>query len=265
MSTYAIGDIQGCFEPFERLLKEIEFNAERDQIWLVGDMVNRGPQSLEVLRWCRTHQDNVVAVLGNHDVHLLAVDYGVQTKGPRDTLDAVLEAPDKDELLDWLRNRPLVYTEGNFMMVHAGLLPGWSQNQALHLAHEVENILRGSDAPLFLAQYRGLVPPEMEDATSNIERARFILAVLTRIRICDTKGRPEWSFKGGSEDIPPDHLPWFDAPQRASGPSTIVCGHWAALGLHLTDRLIALDSGCAWGRELSAVRLDDRAVFQVSA
>jgi bis(5'-nucleosyl)-tetraphosphatase (symmetrical) len=265
MSTYAIGDIQGCFEPFVRLLDEVGFDPDRDRVWLLGDLVNRGPQSLDVLRWCVSHKDNVEAVLGNHDVHLLALDYGVQSKGAKDTLDEVLEAPDKGILLDWLRNRPFVHTEGDFMMVHAGLLPSWSQSQALRLAQEVEDILRGPDAPLFLAQYRDFVPPGMEDATSSMQRARYILAVLTRIRICDSGGRPDWSFKKSPEEIPEGYSPWFRAPVRSQDAATILCGHWAALGLHQGPRVVALDTGCVWGRKLTAFRLEDRAVFQVSA
>ena len=265
MSTYAIGDVQGCFEPFQRLMSEVSFNPDKDRVWLLGDLVNRGPQSLEMLRWCVENKDNVEAVLGNHDIHLLALDYGVQSKGPRDTLDPLLEEPDKDQLLDWLRLRPLVHQEDRFMMVHAGLHPSWSQSQALQLAHEVEEFLRGPDAPLFLAQYRDSVPSGLEDATSSMQRAQFILSVLTRIRICDQDARPEWSFKKTNEEIPEGHFPWFEAPTRREDRATILCGHWAALGLHQGSKVVSLDTGCVWGRELTAFRLEDRAIFQVSS
>jgi bis(5'-nucleosyl)-tetraphosphatase (symmetrical) len=265
MATYAIGDIQGCFEPLQRLLREINYRADRDRIWLAGDLVNRGPQSLEVLRWCRAEQDNVTAVLGNHDIHLLAVASDLQPQGPKDTLDTLLNATDRDELVQWVRTRPLIHHEEPYMLVHAGLLASWTQGQALALASEVEDVLRGPDGPLFLTTYRDHIPPSLEDATSSLARARFILAVLTRIRACDIHGRPDWSYKGSLEDIPEHLTPWFNAPTRAKDRSTLLCGHWAALGLSVNERHVALDTGCVWGRTLTAMRLDDKVLFQVAA
>ncbi len=263
MATYAIGDLQGCWEPFRALLRRIDFNPARDRLWLAGDLVNRGPGSLEILRWVTEHQDAVTAVLGNHDLHLLAVAEGVEPLKRSDTFDALLEASDRDALLTWLRARPLVVRDEQFLMVHAGLLPQWTTDDAVRLAGEVETVLQGSGRANYLRGMRGNLPDAWREELSGIERLRVLTNAFTRLRFCTKDGRMEFAHNEGPEERPAGFLPWFDAPQRASAGVTIVCGHWAALGLHMRPNLLALDSGCVWGNALTAVRLEDRTVYQV--
>ena len=263
MATYAVGDIQGCGIEFRQLLEQIHFNPAADTLWLVGDLVNRGPDSLGVLRLVKSLGDRAITVLGNHDLHLLAVAEGVAELQRSDTLDEILGAPDRDELLTWLRMQRLLHVEGDWAMVHAGLLPQWSVAQARVLAGEVESALRGKHAHDFLKQMYGNHPDNWRNDLSGYKRLRVIINALTRMRVCSAAGTMEFKFKGEEGDIPPDLLPWFDVPGRASATSTIVCGHWSALGLKLTRNVIALDSGCLWGGALSAIRLEDRKLFQV--
>jgi bis(5'-nucleosyl)-tetraphosphatase (symmetrical) len=263
MATYAVGDVQGCFEPLLRLLDEVGFDPSRDRLWLTGDLVNRGPDSLGVLRWAQRQGDRLVVVLGNHDLHLLALAHGHGRARRRDSLTPVLDAPDRDELLDWLRRQELMHVEGGFAMVHAGLLPAWSIAKALSLAREVEAVLRGPDPARLFASMYGDTPDEWDDALVFPERHRVIINALTRLRMLNRSGAMDLSFSGPPADAPPGHVCWFDARGRASAGTPVVCGHWAALGLFVRDDLLALDSGCAWRRELTAVRLEDRAVFQV--
>jgi bis(5'-nucleosyl)-tetraphosphatase (symmetrical) len=262
MATYAIGDIQGCFATFERLLQRVEFDPGRDRLWLVGDLVNRGPQSLEVLRWAHRHRDAVEAVLGNHDLHLLACAAGLRKPRPKDTVADVLAAPDRDELLDWLRRRPFFFTQGPYVMVHAGLLPAWSVHEAEQLARELEAALGGPDSDRVLAAIYSESPPEWSDSLEPPQRWCALANVFTRLRICTLDGRPRLDFSGSLEQVPQKHLPWFDFPGRRSASHTIVCGHWAALGFYRAHGLYALDSGCVWGGALTALRLDDEEVIQ---
>lgn len=263
MATYAIGDVQGCYASLQRLTEAIRFHPQQDRLWFVGDLVNRGPDSLHVLRYIRGLGPAAVTVLGNHDLFLLAVAAGLATLRRDDTLAQVLEAPDCSELTTWLRQQPLLYREGTYVLVHAGLLPQWTVDEAQQLATEAETALSGDQ---FNATLRALHPSGhlqwAPDLTSPV-RVASITNVLTRLRICSGDGIMESSFSGPPKLTPQGFHPWFDIPNRRSATTTIVFGHWAAMGLHLTPNLIALDSGCVYGRHLTAVRLEDRKVFQV--
>lgn len=265
MPTYAIGDVQGCYAALLALLERVAFDPERDRLWFVGDLVNRGPASLEVLRWAHAHAASVVTVLGNHDLHLLARIDGVVPAAPGDTLDAVLAAPDRDELAAWLAGRPLLHVEGGFALMHAGLLPAWSVATAEALAREVEAALQGPARAEFLASLRGDKRPRWREGLELDARRRVAAAAFTRLRLVDDDGQPRGGFKGPPERAPAGTRPWFRAAGRASADVTCVFGHWAALGLWIDADVIALDSGCVWGRCLTAVRLQDRAVFSVCA
>jgi len=265
MATYAIGDIQGSYNEFRRLLDLINFNA-KDKLWLVGDIVNRGPDSLLLLRFLKAMNDAVVAVLGNHDLHLLVVAEGFAKAQPGDTLQGVLNAPDRDELLYWLRHQRLLHVSGDYVMVHAGLLPSWSVIQAANLAQEAESFLHNKDHEefrKFCSHMYGNQPDQWSACLEGYERIRVIINAMTRMRICTYDGRMNFTFKGRVEDIPIDYLPWFDVPSRASKEATVICGHWSALSLQVKSNLIALDTGCVWGGSLTAIRLEDRRVFQV--
>ena len=263
MATYAVGDIQGCCTELKQLLELIRFDPHADELWLVGDLVNRGPDSLGVLRLVKSLGDAAIVVLGNHDLHLLAVAAGVAELHRSDTFDEILAAPDRLELMTWLRYQRLLQVEDDVVLVHAGLLPSWSVAQAQLLAREVEAALRGRDYPQFLAHMYGNQPAQWDDALSGYPRLRVITNAFTRMRICTPNGEMEFKFKGEMQDVPAGYLPWFEVPARASAATTVVCGHWSALGLKVTPRLITLDTGCLWGGALSAVRLHDRKVFQV--
>ena len=263
MATYAVGDIQGCCTELKQLLELIRFDPHADELWLVGDLVNRGPDSLGVLRLVKSLGDAAIVVLGNHDLHLLAVAAGVAELHRSDTFDEILAAPDRLELMTWLRYQRLLQVEDDVVLVHAGLLPSWSVAQAQLLAREVEAALRGRDYPQFLAHMYGNQPAQWDDALSGYPRLRVITNAFTRMRICTPNGEMEFKFKGEMQDVPAGYLPWFEVPARASAATTVVCGHWSALGLKVTPRLITLDTGCLWGGALSAVRLQDRKVFQM--
>ena len=264
MATYAIGDIQGCFEPLQQLLQTIRFNPQRDTLWLAGDLVNRGPGSLEVLRWAYSQRDALRVVLGNHDLHLLAVDAGHGKHHDEDTLQPILAAPDKPVLLDWLRRQKLVHRENGWLMVHAGLLPQWTADDAQRLAREVEARLQADDYRDFLRHMYGNKPGHWDEALQGDERLRLIVNAMTRMRLVSADGAIDLKFKGELENAPPELCAWFDAPGRRSADTPIVCGHWSALGLKLDANLCALDSGCLWGGDLTALRLEDRQVLQVS-
>lgn len=264
MTTYAIGDIQGCYNEFVQLLEKIAFDPAHDKLWLVGDLVNRGPDSLQVLRLVESLGESAITVLGNHDLHLLAVAEGAAELHRSDTLDEVLNAPDRNVLLNWLRQQRLFYAEGEYVLVHAGLLPQWSIKQAAALAREVEAALRGDDYPTFLARMYGNNPHEWDDDLTGYKRLRVITNAFTRMRICTTHGQMEFKFKGEVENIPAGYLSWFDVPKRKSQEATIIFGHWSALGLKVTPNIIGLDTGCLWGGPLTAIRLEDRKIFQVS-
>jgi bis(5'-nucleosyl)-tetraphosphatase (symmetrical) len=270
MSTYAIGDIQGCFDAFRRLLDLCAFDPARDKLWLVGDLVNRGPDSLSTLRYVKSLGNAAVTVLGNHDLYLLMIAEVKDARRARDdTLQAVLDAPDRAELLDWLRHRPLCHVEGEYCMVHAGLLPQWRVKKARKLASEVEARLRGEDYREFLAQLWGSKPVSWSSKLEDMDRLRVIVNAMTRMRFCRVHEKNgcemELTAKGGLDCAPPGCLPWFDLPGRKSADHVLVTGHWSALGLYCRPNLLALDSGCLWGGQLTAVRLEDRALFQVES
>jgi bis(5'-nucleosyl)-tetraphosphatase (symmetrical) len=264
MAIYAIGDIQGCHAELARLLAEIDFNPAADQLWFVGDLVNRGPGSLEVLRLVKSLGDSAITVLGNHDLHLLAVAEGVAELHRTDTLDEILGAPDRDELLHWLRNQKLLHTQDGYVLVHAGLMPQWTVQKAAGYAREVEGALSGDDYATFLSRMYGNAPHAWDDELTGYKRLRVIVNAFTRMRICTKEGEMEFKFKGEVEHIPAGYLPWFDIPKRASNKATVIFGHWSALGLLVKKHIIALDTGCLWGGPMTAIRLDDRKLFQVS-
>jgi bis(5'-nucleosyl)-tetraphosphatase (symmetrical) len=263
MASYVIGDIQGCFHSFQRLLQKIQFDPKQDRLWLVGDIINRGSGSLEMLRWVYDHQDALVMVLGNHDLHTIAVAEGFVPLHKSDTLQPLLAAPDALQLLTWLRHQPLIYQWQGMLMVHAGLLPQWDVDEAVALAAEVEATLRSNQYRDFLAQMYGNQPAQWHASLQGIDRLRLITNAMTRLRTCTPEGEMNFKFSGQLEDIPDGLMPWFDVPTRRSRDTTIVVGHWSALGLQLRPNLYALDTGCLWGGQLTAMRLEDRAIFQV--
>ncbi len=263
MATYAIGDIQGCFYAFQDLLNKINFDATQDELWLVGDLINRGSGSLEVLRWCYQHQENIRVVLGNHDLHAIVVAHNIVKPHRGDTLDALLAAQDGYTLLHWLRHQPLMVVEKNIAMVHAGLLPQWSITQALSYAKEVEYALQAKDYLNFLTSMYGNLPSCWDETLSGMDRLRMITNAMTRLRICTAEGEMEFSFKGELADIPANYMPWFDVPNRASNEATIIFGHWSALGLQHRNHVYALDTGCLWGGQLTAMELETKAITQV--
>lgn len=263
MATYAIGDVQGCFDALVRLVHTFGFDPAHDRLWFVGDLVNRGPDSLETLRFVKNLGKCAVTVLGNHDFHLLAVASANAKKHRSDTLDAILTAPDADELLAWLRRQPMLHVEGRHAMVHAGLLPQWSIAQAQNLAREVEKALGGANWREFLAQLYGNEPNSWSEHLRGADRLRVVVNAMARMRFCTADGVIDLRTKGETATAPPGFFPWFDAPGRASGDHVLICGHWSTLGLMLRPDLLALDSGCVWGGRLSAVRLEDGKLFQV--
>ena len=263
MATYAVGDIQGCFDSFRRLLDLVRFDPARDRLWLVGDLVNRGPHSLETLRFVKGLGEAAITVLGNHDLHLVMLAEGHSKKRDDDTLDAILAAPDRAELLDWLRQRPMMHVENGHALVHAGLLPQWTVARARKLAGEVEAALRAENYREFLANMWGSEPPCWRKDLSGWPRLRVIVNAMTRMRFCSAEGVMEFKAKGEATDPPKGYLPWFAVPGRRSADHVLVTGHWSALGLKIEPNLLALDSGCLWGRHLTAVSLPERKVFQV--
>jgi len=263
MRTYAIGDLQGCRPKLLELLDRIHAVSPDAQFIFVGDLVNRGPDSLATLREVRALGERARAVLGNHDLHLLAVAHHIRKQHASDTLDDILNAPDRDELLDWLRQRPLALLEQDYLLVHAGVLPQWTAQQTMALAHEVETVLRGPDWVEFLRSMYGNLPAKWDDALEGADRLRCIVNALTRIRFCAEDGAMELGGAKGIEPDLPGYMPWFDVPGRKTEDVTIVFGHWSTLGLIMRPNLISLDTGCLWGGKLSAVCLEDRSVIQV--
>lgn len=261
MSTWAIGDVQGCYEELCALLEKIGFDTSADRLWFVGDLVNRGPASLETLRLVKSLGNCAVTVLGNHDLHLVARAFGFVKDRKDDTLAAVLAAPDCGEIIDWLRGLPLMHGGEGHVMVHAGLLPQWGVERSFSLAHEVEESLRGPRYLEFLSRLYGSKPEVWSDELIGADRLRVIVNAMTRMRFCTERGRMEFRAKG--EQAPSGFFPWFEVPGRKSAGATIVCGHWSALGVKLTPGLIALDAGCVWGGALTAIRLPDRTLVQV--
>ncbi|UCE64750.1 MAG: symmetrical bis(5'-nucleosyl)-tetraphosphatase [Nitrospirota bacterium] len=264
MATYAIGDVQGCMNSLRQLIEKIQFAPDRDRLWFVGDLVNRGPDSLTVLRYVKGLGSAAVTVLGNHDLHLLAVAAGVTDLQKKDSFHDVLSAPDGPDLLNWLRRQPLIHQEQGFLLVHAGLLPQWTISQAVNLAREVEALLRSDDFSKNLPFiYFRNGKKDWNDDLSAQDRCGLATNVMTRIRVCSPEGVPDFSFKGPVDQIPHGLKPWFQIPLRANQNETIIFGHWSALGVVSQDNVLCLDAGCVWGKELVALRLEDRRLFQV--
>ena len=261
MSRHAVGDVQGCYDELRALLDRIGFSADRDRLWFVGDLVNRGPKSLEVLRLVRSLGDNAVVVLGNHDLHLLAVTTGGRPARPSDTLEAILSASDREKLLEWLASRPLAHFEGGDLMVHAGVVPQWTVATTLALASEVESALAHEPQRVFDNMY-GNQPDHWSPDLAGTDRLRFVINVLTRMRVCTREGRINLEIKGKppAEDSP--WHPWFDV-KRLTGGARVICGHWSALGLLVRRDVVALDTGCVWGGALTAFDLDSGTTVSV--
>lgn len=258
MARWAIGDVQGCCDELEQLLARIRFSGGRDRLWFVGDLVNRGPRSLKALRLVHALGDNAVSVLGNHDLHLLAVALAGEKLRKNDTLSEILAAPDRDELLEWLLLLPLAHFEPEHadLLLHAGVLPQWSVALTLQLAGEVQHALR-DDPRMLLSGMYGDQPDRWQATLAGPDRLRFAINVLTRLRFCTADGRVDFKQKGKPDSAPKPWLPWFKVPGRASREQRIVFGHWSALGFHSERGVLALDTGCVWGGALTAVNLDD--------
>jgi bis(5'-nucleosyl)-tetraphosphatase (symmetrical) len=263
MAVYAIGDVQGCYAELQRLLQRIGFDPAEDRLWFTGDLVNRGPDSLATLRLIKSLGRAAVAVLGNHDLHLLAVAYGASRTRNKDTFSDVLQAPDRDELLDWLRRLPLCHHEDRYLLVHAGLPPQWNLTAARNHAREAEAVLAGDGCGEFLHQMYGDHPDCWSDDLRGWDRLRFIVNSLTRLRYCDAHGRLNFTEKGAPGSQPRGLFPWFEVPGRKSAGAAILFGHWSTLGFRVVKSCYALDTGCLWGGELSALRLDGE-MYRVS-
>ena len=263
MATYVVGDIQGCFKPLKRLLKQAGFDWKSDHLWAVGDLVNRGPDSLQVLRWCYRHRDRITCVLGNHDLHLLAVANGLQNRNRNDNLDKVLVARDRDRLLDWLRHCPLIHSERGYTMVHAGIPHLWSVQQAHDYAAEVEAALRGPAYRKFLARMYGNSPRRWKADLSGYDRLRLITNYLTRMRFVDRNGALDLRSKGRIPEPGRKVVPWYSLRQERAGGNRLIFGHWAALQGEVCDEhLLATDTGCVWGGKLSLYCLDTGAWYR---
>jgi bis(5'-nucleosyl)-tetraphosphatase (symmetrical) len=260
MAVYAIGDVQGCFSALLALLDRLHFDGTRDQLWFAGDLVNRGSQSLEVLRFVKALGDSAITVLGNHDLHLLTVAYGQGRRKPKDTFTDVLAALDHDDLLTWLRHRPLLHHDAalGMTLIHAGLPPQWTLAMAQTYAAEVEAVLRGPNYSLFLHNLDSPAPDPGVATSGTWERLRYITHCLTRLRFCDADGRLNTEATGPPGSQPPPYLPWFAFPQRASADLNIVFGHWSSLGLYHAPGVYGLDTGCVWGGTLTAFCLQTR-------
>ena len=271
MALYCIGDIQGCDGALGRLLDLIDFSASRDTVYLLGDLVNRGPDSAAVLRRCMAHGDALRPLLGNHDLHLLAAAHGARKPSRRDTLASILEAPDRDALLQWLRLQPLarqhVYGGTPLLMVHAGVLPAWTAAETLDMADEVHRVLQSADLPAFLQQMYGNTPDHWDASLTGPDRLRVIVNALTRLRFCSAQGVMDFDSTESASAAPPGLMPWFDVPGRSTADTLIAFGHWSTLGWLNRPHCLGLDTGCVWGGCLSAVRfgssLDERELLQV--
>lgn len=266
MATYAIGDIQACYDELMQLLDVLCFDPGCDCLWFTGDLVNRGTQSLEVLRFVKSLGDKAVAVLGNHDLHLLAIAAGASHLRPKDSFMDVLQAQDRNVLLDWLQQRPLLHCDARlgYTLIHAGLPPQWDIITAQACAKEAEQVLRGADAPHFFHQMYGDQPRQWRDDLAGTERLRFIVNCFTRLRFCNSEGRLALKYKGAPGTQAVGALPWFQVPGRKSANLKIIFGHWSTLGRYQGQGIYSLDTGCVWGGNLTALRLDDGRWFSIS-
>lgn len=260
MATYAIGDIQGCFEAFQALLKKIAFDPAKDQLWLTGDIINRGPQSLETLRYVISLGNSAKVILGNHDCHALAVYNGHKRAHKLDTYQTIIDAPDAGELFDWIRTRPFFYEDKKlgFSMLHAGVPPQWTLDETRQYARELEAALQGDDYNQFLTAMYGNKPDQWDNALHGNDRLRFIINSFTRTRYCDQYGKMDFSEKLAPGSQPSHLMPWFEVPNRQTADTNILFGHWSTLGIHQKNNTYCLDSGCLWGGQLTAMRLESQ-------
>jgi len=258
MAIYAIGDVQGCYQELQALLEKLQFSADQDTLWFAGDIVNRGPDSLQTIRFIKSLGANAITVLGNHDLHLLALANGRGKQGRKDTIRDILEAPDREELLDWLQHRPLMHYDKkhNVCMVHAGIYPSWTVEDALRYASEVEAILQSDKSHEFFHHMYGDKPPKWSKKLSGWDRLRFITNVFTRMRYCDEKGRLTLREKGAPEKQPPGIIPWYQVAKRKTTDTRVIFGHWSTLKNPHVKNLYPLDTGCLWGGELTAIRVN---------
>lgn len=262
MAIYAIGDIQGCADSLEALVSRLPLRPDQDELWFVGDLVNRGPKSLKVLKMIQAAGDRATCVLGNHDLHLLALACGARRQSPSDTLGQILNAPDAKDHIHWMRHRKLAHAKGNTLMVHAGVLPDWTLQKTIELAREVESRLQSDYWEDFLHEMYGNSPIHWRDDLDGHARLRTIVNVLTRLRYLTPEGHLEFKCKASPAQAPHELTPWFAHEDRRTSHQRVVVGHWSTLGLRLQKNLICLDSGCVWRGYLTAVRLDDHALFQ---
>ena len=262
MALYCIGDIQGCDDAFAQLLQTVDFSASRDTLYVLGDLVNRGPKSAQVLRRCMQAGDSMRALLGNHDLHLLAASQGLRRQSKRDTLAQVLDAPDRDALLDWLRQQPLVRLHTNakseqLLMVHAGVLPQWTVQDCLHLNREVQTVLQNADFARFLQNMYGNLPDRWSADLQGDDRLRCIVNAFTRLRFCSAEGVMDFDSAESADQAPEGLMPWFDVPGRASADTAMAFGHWSTVGHINRPNLLAMDTGCVWGGCLSMMRIGE--------
>ncbi len=264
-SIWAIGDVQGCCDSLEELLSHPDIKADENaQFWFAGDLINRGPNSLKTLRTIMSLGEHAVCVLGNHDLHLLAVYAGIRRENKSDTIDEILEAPDVEEIIDWLRHRPLAHFDQDHLMVHAGVMAKWDEKKTIKLAGEISEALQSKHWKKYLQKMYGNEPNRWRDSLTGSKRRRVIINALTRMRMCFIDGSMEFGSKDSPSDNKSDNiLPWFELPNRKTEKTTIIFGHWSTLGLMVRKHLIALDTGCVWGGKLSAIRLSDRKLIQV--
>ncbi|MZI92702.1 bis(5'-nucleosyl)-tetraphosphatase (symmetrical) [Vibrio sp. CAIM 722] len=266
MSTYIVGDIQGCLDELKLLLKQANFKAKKDELWLAGDLVARGPKSLETLRFVRSLGSSAKVILGNHDLHLLAVSLGIHKAKPKDKTQPILDAPDRDELLDWVRHQPLMLEHQDFVMCHAGISPQWDLVTARSAAQEVEEILHHGDWQWLLKEMYCNLPDQWSDELQGIDRYRYIINAFTRMRFCYTDARLDMQCKLPPKEVHNQELmPWFKVPNRVSFPKTIIFGHWAALEGYTGTDLYGLDTGCVWGGKLTMLRWEDKKLFTQKA
>jgi bis(5'-nucleosyl)-tetraphosphatase (symmetrical) len=255
MSIYAIGDIQGCFDQLQRLLDIIEFDNKKDQLWFCGDLVNRGPKSLETLRFVKDLGNAAITVLGNHDLHLLATANQQKKAKPKDSFNPILAAPDKEELLDWLRYRPLFHYNDDFCLIHAGLPPQWSFKKIKKMAKKAEQVLQSPEYVTFLKGMYGNKPDTWSKDLSGMDEIRFIINCFTRMRYCEANGKLDFDNKGPLGSQPKNLMPWFELPNRESANLKIIFGHWSALGFYQKNNCFCIDTGCLWGGQLTALKL----------
>ncbi len=264
MSTYAVGDIQGCLKPLQALLVHIQFDPNKDKLWVAGDMINRGPDSLKTLRFLYHLRKSLKVVLGNHDLHLLAVASGKRSPAPSDTLKSILNASDRDILLEWIREQPLVHHDDklDYTMVHAGIPPQWSIKKAVEYSREVEAVLQSNKIVKFLSKMYGNQPDTWNEKLTGIQRWRIITNYFTRMRFCSGEGKLELNTKSGSNDAPEGYLPWYEHTHRKTHNDKIIFGHWAALNGNADHKnVFAIDTGCVWGGKLTMMRLEDQKLF----